>query len=270
MNSEFEYCVNKAAPAGSNFHYATIFEQADFKSTLIPLYALHTEFIDCLSSSPDPGVTRLKFSWWHEELDRLSTNNPRHPVTQSIKSITESHPDILPILIDHLACIESIIAINNTSNYRDWLQYYIKQLGTFWLTLNKLNKEHNDASLIIDNGGVIFSLEVMKNYRLISEKTSNFLPADLIEKYSIKNSATPNPKLFEELLTYYKYSLEDSHKGLKASEHKPALFNLIFNKLAQATINEIIIDGSKIMEHKIHLTPIRKLYISVYSRLSYI
>ena len=267
MNSEFEYCVNKATPAGSNLYYATLFETADSRSIILPLYALHNEFIDCLTSSPDPGVTRLKFSWWHEELDRLINNNPRHPVTQALKSLIETHPVISNILIDHLSCIESIIANNNTLKYQDWLQHYIKRLGRFWLALNSLEQDHRDASLIIENGGLIFSLEIITNYRLFSGKMAGFLPVDLVEKYTHSSYASPTPEVFEDLLAIYKNSLEDTHMKLKQSNYKPALFNLICNKLAQATIKEIIIDGSRIMEHKIHLTPIRKLCLSLFSRM---
>lgn len=265
MNSEFEYCINKATPAGSNLYYATLFEEPDSKAIILPLYALHNEFIDCLTSSPDPGVTRLKFSWWHEEISRLINNNPRHPVTQTLKPFIETHPEVSNIIIDHLSCIESIISNNNTLKYQDWLQNYIKQLGTFWLALNTLSQDHRDASLIIDNGGLIFSLEIITNYKLFSGKTVGFLPADLVEKYTHNSYASPTPEVFEDVLTIYKNSLEDSHVKLKHSNCKHALFNLICNKLAQATIKEIIIDGSKIMEHKIHLTPIRKLCLSLFS-----
>jgi phytoene synthase len=266
MSTNYDYCLDKATLPGSNFYYAILFEKGDVKTSVIPLYALHNEFIDCLTASPDPGVTRLKFNWWHEELSRLSENSPRHPVTRTIQSTSDKYPDIISTLHKHLMTIESIVMNAQSENHRGWLENNSNEIGQYWSMLNMF-RENTDNNLLIQNGALVFGLELLMLYPLFAEKVHRFICAELISKHSSADGEVQYHDVFEEIICDYHKKLNQTYISLCQTTPKTALFNLILNRLATTTCEEIKRDGFRLMKHRIQLTPIRKFWISCCTRL---
>ncbi len=262
MDSNSNYCSDKATPCGSNFYYSILFENDEAKATLIPLFALHNEFIDCLTASPDPGVIRLKFNWWHEELSRLSDHVPRHPVTQSILQLSHTNSDLIPMLHEHLVTIESIIA----ANHQDWIGHNFNHLGNFWTALN-IFEETGVSEVITQNGSFVFGLDLISLYPLFANNAPGFISNDLLSNHKTSENKILYPEVFNELVSNCQTNLSQLYQKMKQTNQDIAWFNLILNRLSVATCEEILHDGNRVMEHRIHLTPIRKFWISCKTRL---
>ncbi|NNE37514.1 MAG: hypothetical protein HKN08_04350, partial [Gammaproteobacteria bacterium] len=206
MNSNYDYCRDKATPPGSNFYYSILFENEEIKSTVIPLLAMHNEIIDCLTASPDPGVTRLKFNWWHEELSRLSDNIPRHPVTQTIKSFSNNNPNLVTTLHEQLVTIESIVSNEQSADQANWLEHNFNILGRYYVALNRFQTEQ-DNQYIIQNGGLVFGLELFMLYPLFATKAPGFIPAELVSRHVGPDGEILFPDVFGELICDFQLKL---------------------------------------------------------------
>ena len=82
-----EYCRNKAAPAGSNLYYSTLYHDAQTRRILHALFALHYELNEVVYESSDAGATRVTLYWWIEEIGRLFSREARHPVTRELSQL---------------------------------------------------------------------------------------------------------------------------------------------------------------------------------------
>ena len=270
------YCRNKAAPDGSSLYYATLSEPDTLKQQLFPLFALHYEIIDCLTVSPDPGVTRLKLHWWSEELERLFQGQPRHPITtRLLPIITGSDIHTGPFLV-YMAVIESIISRQIPSAEGEWSDYLSNGLGQIWSMAAKLSPTHDTdtPALIIRNGGTIFTLDLLQNLNLLSARGYNFLPAEAMERYRIPadnlNACAGEEStrlLFESLIREIQQRLDECYPKLSSRGRQLPLYHLIMNRIARAVTDEIGQEGYQLLRHKIALTPIRKLWIACRTRL---
>jgi len=83
------YCTEKAAPEGSSLYYAVLFYPPQYRRRLIALFALAEELDSTLVDCRDPGVARMKFQWWHEEIERLFSERPRHPVSRELHELRD-------------------------------------------------------------------------------------------------------------------------------------------------------------------------------------
>ena len=82
LDVPLHYCRDKiGGAAGSALHYSLLFLPPASRTTLIALYALRRELDDIADECADPGVARLKFAWWQEELANMFQGRARHPVT---------------------------------------------------------------------------------------------------------------------------------------------------------------------------------------------
>ncbi len=79
-----QYCQNKAANSGSSFYYSFLFLPPEQRRAITALYAFCREVDDVVDECQDPGVARIKLSWWREEIERVFAGEPQHPVGQAL------------------------------------------------------------------------------------------------------------------------------------------------------------------------------------------
>jgi phytoene synthase len=273
--TDFElYCRDKAAPEGSNLYYSTLFETPEFRSTLFSIFALHYEITDCLTVSPDPGVTRMKLHWWSEELQRFSDRQPRHPVTRAMLSHIEpdkiwSH---LKTYFEMLECLVSGIELYEVSN---WKRFYFEAYGQIFLCASIMSGEKHvgDTNLIL-NGGALLTLEMLQSAAPLVDKAYRIVPGELLEKHHVhfsglndKSNKESTSKIFAILLREIKDELDIFHHYFFNTQINLPLYLYSMNRIARALCTEIQSDGNRILEHKIVLTPIRKLWITYKAKL---
>ena len=95
-----EYCLQKAAPAGSSTYYALRQARSTQRPALAALYAYRRELSETVLESSDPGVARTKLAWWHGETTQAGAGNPSHPVTRALLEYVPDLAAYIPRLLD--------------------------------------------------------------------------------------------------------------------------------------------------------------------------
>jgi len=80
-----EYCRQKVAAEGSNLYYLLLFQAPENHPGLLALYSLEAELLEALEECSELQVAQHKLSFWVEELQRMLTDTPRHPVSQALR-----------------------------------------------------------------------------------------------------------------------------------------------------------------------------------------
>jgi hypothetical protein len=158
MNDVKDYCKNKSAPDGSSIHYATLYESENNKISIYSLFALHYELFNCLIITPDPGITKIKLHWWSEELDRLNSGKPRHPVTTALLPLTANNPELMECLQKHYIYIESLLHCQNSDDLISWKDRHLNLAGELWLNIEKQTGRPGTEPIITTNGGIFWIL----------------------------------------------------------------------------------------------------------------
>ncbi|MCH8506512.1 MAG: squalene/phytoene synthase family protein [Ectothiorhodospiraceae bacterium] len=86
-----DYCQDKAAPPGSDRYYALRMAAPDRRADLLALHTYHAEIMAIPLEVSDPGVASVKLNWWREELDRIFSNQARHPAGQLLQETVRRH-----------------------------------------------------------------------------------------------------------------------------------------------------------------------------------
>ncbi|MEK9775711.1 MAG: squalene/phytoene synthase family protein, partial [Quisquiliibacterium sp.] len=80
-----EYCQHKAARSGSSFYYSFLFLPPAQRSAITALYAFCREVDDTVDEITDLQVASARLQWWREELERLYSGRPEHPVSRALQ-----------------------------------------------------------------------------------------------------------------------------------------------------------------------------------------
>lgn len=262
-----EYCRDKAAPPGSSLYYACRFHGATTRRGLYALFALYHELLDSFLAASDPGVARIRQEWWREELARLRDGRPRHPVTVELQAL-DNLPDPLPDALLRLPdAVESLFPVSDSGDLDAWLER--PGITAFWQAAAELAGAEGGSAA--ETGILLARLEQLQHLPGLLRLGLNPLPGKLLTAHGLDRDALPgNPggtaatTLFAELTTGLATRLDTAWRRGKA-QHSP-LFVLIMNRLGATQCREIRRDGHAVLQRRLALTPIRKLWIATWTR----
>jgi len=262
-----EYCRDKAAPAGSSLYYACLFHDEATRRGLYARFALYFELQDSFLAASDPGVARIRQEWWREELARLQNGRPRHPVTVELQAL-DSLPDPAPgALLQLPDAVESLFPVSDTGDVEAWLDR--PGIAAFWREAAELAGGEDGAAA--ETGILLARLEQLQHLPGVLRLGLNPLPEALLAAHGLDRDALlGNPgsaavtALLAELTTSLAARLDTAwHRG--KTERSP-LFVQIMNRLGTALCREIRRDGHAVLQRRLALTPIRKLWIATRTR----
>lgn len=83
------YCRQKAGPPGSALYYALLQLPPSKRDPAYAVHAFCQEIADIHAAVHDPGVAHAKLDWWRQELARLFSGSPAHPVSRALAPVVQ-------------------------------------------------------------------------------------------------------------------------------------------------------------------------------------
>ena len=265
----YEYCVNKSIPDGSNFYYATLFENKKNKTTLITFHAFINELQQVIYECKDPGVARIKLKWWLEEIDRAFDNKARHPVTKQMQKCIDVDEKLKSTLISVIDFFNQYIFIEQLTSLDSILSLFESTTGELWcLSYQQLKPENDHSHLIREIGAVTHYLSCLQLPQTYISDMRCIVPSSHINKIELERlqtNFTDRQKIQEEafspLINEIKIKLVKIIDELK-SKSDGLHYHHIMTKLSIKTCDELLSDNCNLLDRNISLTPLRKLWIA--------
>ena len=266
-----EYCRNKAAPAGSNLYYSTLYHASDSKRGLHALFAFYHEISGVICQSSDPGAARVTLHWWFEEVGRLFSGEARHPVTQELSQINTADYLSQHELMGCIAAMAQFLDAPETGDYRDWLERHSATSGYIWKAAGQVCGCTNpDKLATLASAGCCYgAFELLHNIRHFAGLGLNILPSELLIKHNLNPETIVQPEagetgtgFFTELFERLRNDIETCLTSLQGEEVNKLLFSITLLKILSALCREYQSAPVSITHTRISLTPIRKLWIA--------
>lgn len=266
-----EYCRDKAAPPGSNLYYSLLYQTSSDKRAIHALFAFDNELHQTLIANTDPGVARLKLQWWREEIERTFAHQSRHPVGIEIDHLRKQHVLDKQVFESCIDATELILGGAPLKNYDTWLAVLGDGTSRLWNSaVYACHCKDPDLGAITAYAGRLFTaLDILQNTARFIHQGLCPLPQWEMEQHDVTmiilQGDTEHPSItnfFATLLTRLKSDLEDSYNQLLKHNEAQTLFCLIAIRIAIVLCEEIAADNYRLMQTRLKLTPIRKLWIA--------
>ena len=272
-DSHRQYCLNKATPEGSNLYYALLFEQQQVKEQLLVLHAFGTELHDILIECSDPGIARIKFNWWLEELSQLSERKPRHPVTYQMQTLLTIDTDLVAKLKEMVTSYEKRIQFEQPASLNESLNYNYRSYGLIWKLCAELCGIDKVSNLepIQQMAGCYDFLIGLQSPEMVNFDSRCALPADYFSINTVPNDGflkASSLTAIEGMLTELQERNTAAAKKMSRNEKQRFLHGIILNRIVSKTIREMLDSRTDIFSSKVSLTPIRKLMLGWWIRLT--
>ena len=266
-----DYCRNKAAPAGSNLYYSTLYHDAQTSRILHALFAFHHELNEVVCESSDPGAARVTLYWWFEEIGRLFSGEARHPVTRELSQIDNADYLSQQELMGGIAAMSQFLDTPESDNYQSWLARHDAASGQIWKTAGRACgcSDPDILTTLAGAGACHGAFELLHHVRHFAGLGLNVLPADLLASHNLDLETVIRPDAGATTSGFFTDLFDRLHNDignfLSALQEKNAgapLFSITLLKFLGALCREYRSAGKPITHSRISLTPIRKLWIA--------
>lgn len=266
-----EYCRHKAARSGSSFYYSFLFLSDERRRAITALYAFCREVDDIVDRDLAPQIARARLHWWLEEIDRLYSGKPTHPVTRALNEWVHLFEISRTSLEEVIAGMEMDLDYDAYPSFTELSLYCYRVASVVGLLAAKIFGYEDQATERYANDlGLAFQLtNILRDVHEDAQRGRIYIPLDELERFDVKPESLTQPRTNEAIRALLSFQAARARNYYeKALSHLPSVdrnnqrSGLIMAAIYRSLLNEIERDGYRVLEHRIQLTPIRKLWIA--------
>jgi 15-cis-phytoene synthase len=266
-----EYCQQKAVQSGSSFYYSFLFLPTERRRAITALYAFCREVDDTVDDCTDISIARNKLMWWRKEINSMLDGAPTHPVTQAL----QPHVATYSLQGKHLqAIIDGMEMDLDQTRYLDFpgLKRYCWHVASVVgiLSASIFGVRRPETLEYAEKLGLAFQLtNIIRDVGEDARKGRIYLPVNELQQFNVTAADILNARHsenFEKLMRFQaeraQALYEEAFALLPAEDRRSQRPGLIMAAIYRALLNEIQHDGFHVLNEKISLTPIRKLWLA--------
>ena len=266
-----EYCQQKAAASGSSFYYSFLFLPREKRRAITAFYAFCREVDDVADEAADVAVARAKLAWWRTEVANLGAGHPTHPVTRALL------PFVAPMGIDGARLNEIIDGMEmdlTHHRYADYaaLRVYCHRVAGVvgQISAGIFGYRHPQTLEYAELLGHAFQLtNIVRDVGEDARRGRVYLPVDELARHGLTPEdilARKGGEAFRALMAGQAARAEatygEAFAKLHPEDRKNPRAGLIMAAIYRTLLAEIRRDGFPVLEGRVSLTPIRKLWIA--------
>ena len=266
-----QYCESKAAQSGSSFYYSFRLLPPDRRRAITALYAFCREVDDVVDEVHDPAVARAKLAWWRTEVGAAFDGVPQHPVAQALAPVVRSFRlprEHFDAVIDGMAMD---LSQQRYADFADLERYCHRVAGVVGLMSAEIfgYEEASTAGFARDLGIAFQLTNIVRDVGEDARRGRLYLPQEDLARFGVSASAVLRAREepgFRELMAFEVERARawyDRAMGqLAPRDRKAQRASLAMAAIYRALLDEIARDGYRVLDRRIALTPLRKLWIA--------
>ncbi len=268
------YCQQKAAASGSSFYYSFRFLDAARRTAILALYAFCREVDDVVDDVHDAGVARLKLDWWRKEIDRVfaaTGEAPQHPVGKALRRQLPRYELAQEYFLEIIDGMEMDLDCSRYADFSELALYCYRAAGVVGLLSAEIFGYRDRATLDYATalGTALQLTNIIRDVREDADRGRIYLPQDELARFGLSSEDLFSHRggdALVELLAFQaaraREYYDKAYGLLPAADRHTQRSGVIMGAIYQATLEEIERDGFRVMEQRISLPPLRKLWIA--------
>ena len=266
-----QYCAEKAARSGSSFHYSFRLLDPPRRAAITALYAYCREVDDAVDEVADPDIARMKLAWWRTEVDALFDGSPQHPVTTALLPVVRRYA----ITRNQLQTVIDGMQMDlETMRYVDFaaLELYCHRVaGVVGLMSVEIFGYTDPATLgYARDLGIAFQLtNIIRDVGEDARRGRIYLPQEDLSRFGVASADVLQARASPEFSNLMAFEVQRARSWydralaqLPQSDRRSQRAGLAMAAIYRTLLDEIARDGYNVLDRRIALTPLRKLWIA--------
>jgi phytoene synthase len=235
------------------------------------LYAFCREVDDVVDEVHDPAIAQQTLNWWRSEINAMLAGKPTHPVTRALLP----HLTAYQLEGKHLlAIIDGMEMDLHQTRYLDYIslqRYCWHVAGVVGILSAQIFGVTNPKTIeFAEKLGLAFQLtNIIRDVGDDARKGRIYLPVNELQQFGVTAADILNARHSEQFSALMQFQYEraqscyDQALALLPKEDRRAQrTSLIMAAIYRTLLIEIKKDGFHVLNQRISLTPIRKLWLA--------
>ena len=266
-----EYCEHKAAQSGSSFYYSFLFLAPERRRAITALYAFCREVDDVADEASDVELARVKLAWWRTEIANLVAGHPAHPVTRALAPFAARFGIDGARMNEIIDGMEMDLTRHRYADFDSLRIYCHRAAGVVGQLSASVFGYRNPSTLEYAEAlGIAFQLtNIIRDVGEDARRGRVYLPADEMARFGLSAQdilARKPGEPFRALMAMQAERAEAWYERafalLAAEDRRDQRAGLIMAAIYRTLLAEIRAAGFPVLEGRVALTPIRKLWIA--------
>jgi len=266
-----QYCQDKAAQSGSSFYYSFLFLPPERRRAITALYAWCREVDDVVDDSHDAALARQRLDWWRAELARLFDGKPTHPVTQAL----QPHLAACGMQASELGEVLDGMEMDLTqTRYLDeiGLTRYCHCVAGVVGVMSARIFGYSDPRTLEFAEKLGQSLQLVNILRDVGEDARRgriYLPVNTLQRFEVPAAEILKGTSSDRFVALMRYHAErartlyrEALELLPRADRRAQRAGLVMGAIYHTLLDEIEGSDFQVLNQRIGLTPLRKLWIA--------
>lgn len=266
-----QYCQDKAAKSGSSFYYSFRFLPERQRKAIIALYAFCREVDDIVDSRIEPAIKQAKLHWWRSEIDALFNGRAQHPVGRALMPVIRQFNLPQEQFEEIIDGMEMDLHQNRFDSFKE-LTLYCHRVASVvgLLTAEIFGYEDRKTLKYAHDLGTAFQLtNILRDIYEDARRNRIYLPRDELKQFKVSDTDIIKGKSTDNFVDLMKFQIQRAQgfydkalAELPERDRYAQRTGLVMASIYQATLNEIVADDYRVLQHRIKLPPLRKLWLA--------
>jgi phytoene synthase len=266
-----QYCQERAAASGSSFYYSFLFLEPARRQAITALYAFCREVDDVVDECPDPALARAKLGWWRDEVKALFAGRPTHPVTQALAVSLTGFSLPQEQLLEIIDGMEMDLDQVRYADFKALHLYCYRVASVVGLLAAEIFGYTDRLTLKYAHDlGLAFQLtNIIRDVGEDARRGRIYLPQDDLSRFGVSEADLLQANYTDNFRRLMEFQVERARATyglafaqLPAADRKAQRAGLIMAAIYRATLDEIVRDRFRVLDQRISLPPLRKLWLA--------
>ena len=266
-----EYCQQKTVQSGSSFYYSFLFLPPERRRAITALYAFCREVDDTVDECTDPSLARIKLAWWRTEISNAYGGTATHPVMQAL----QPHLSTYALQEQHLQAIVDGMEMDlDQTRYLDYpgLQRYCWHVASVVGILSASIFGVTDPRTLqyAEKLGLAFQLtNIIRDVGEDARKGRIYLPVNELQQFNVTAADILNARHSERFEALMRFQVEraksiydEAFALLPQADRRAQRPGLMMSAIYRTVLDEIEDERYQVLNQRISLTPLRKLWLA--------
>ncbi|HVG05437.1 MAG TPA: presqualene diphosphate synthase HpnD [Burkholderiaceae bacterium] len=267
-----EYCQQKATGSGSSFYYSFLFLPPERRRAITAVYAFCREVDDVVDEVSDASAAAATLAWWRAETACLFSGHPTHPVTRALQPFIGREFGISQQKLN--AVLDGMEVDLRQNRFLDYaaLQGYAHLVAGVVGEISAGIFGYSDPQTLQYAARLGLALQLINIVRDVGDDARRgriYLPLDEMRRFDVKASdvlATRYTDGFVPLMRFQGERASATYREALAllpdADRKAQRPGLMMGAIYSALLEEIARENFQVLQQRIALTPVRKLWIA--------
>lgn len=270
MNPD-QYCQEKCAASGSSFYYSFLFLPQERRQAIMALYAFCREVDDVVDECNDVSIASTKLTWWRQEVERVATGNPQHPVGLALKKVAPSINLPKEQLLEIIDGMEMDLQQSRYLDFKGLSLYCYRVASVVGLLAAEIfgYRERQTQKYAHDLGMAFQLTNIIRDIGEDARRGRIYIPMDELKQFNVPAVDILNGKYSDNFTALMQFQYERAEKyyeqafaQLPATDRKNQRPGLIMAAIYRTLLAEIKDENFQVLHQRISLPPMRKLWLA--------